>query len=164
MSAVSVPQANANAPRPKANTLYFVKEDFKDVENIASMTHEELENASKSDIAKYCEYLIRSAENSSFILKKFISKADLTYVNASTGDNLLNIAILSGNFKPIDVLLEHKCPRDVANNRGYTAEAFVALNSCHKTVKAIFKKYPLDVKTEEQNDISVHTTVETTPV
>lgn len=149
--------------RPKVNTSHYSEEDFLDVSYIKDLTNEALEKEDKKKIAKYCESLIRSAENSGFVLKKFISKADMSYTCAS-GDNLLNIAILSGNFKPIEVLLEHKCPRNVPNTRGYTAEGFVALTSCHKTVKAIFKKFPVVVKVQEVQDDSVPPTVETTPV
>jgi hypothetical protein len=85
--------AGANNPRPRVNDANFSEENFADVKYVATMTHEELERANKLEIAKYCEFLIRSAENSAFILKKFISKADLSYT-CSTGDNLLNIAIL----------------------------------------------------------------------
>lgn len=149
--------------RPKANTSHYSEKDFFDVSYIKDLTNEELEKEDKKKIAKYCESLIRSAENSGFVLKKFISKADMSYTCAS-GDNLLNIAILSGNFKPIEILLEHKCPRDIPNKRGYTAEGFVALTSCHKTVKSIFKKFTPVVEVQEVQNDSVPSTVETTTV
>lgn len=148
------PQLPGFPPRPElpertlmtANPKYYNPLDFEDV---TSLKEDELEKSDPMVISKYCESLIRSRVNSPTILEKWLSKANLDYVD-SNNNNLLVIAILSNNFKPIDILLKLGCPRNVKNNsHGYSADDLSGFPSCHKTVKEIFKKYTV-VKNKDE--------------
>lgn len=145
-----ITQVEFSRGTPRVNAKYYNPRDFQDVAHIA--TAENLDAIDDNGnrlftlmaISRYCENLIRSGETSRQVLYKHFLKADLCYKNPLTGDNLLNIAILSNNFTAIDNLLLLKCPKNVKNDRGFSAEDFVSFDSCHKTIKFIFKKYSTD--------------------
>ena len=140
--------------RPIVNPKYYDPEYFKDVAYIKDLTEEELAKAESSAISRYCEHLIRSGVNSPYILEKYLGRADLNYVDKNN-NNLLVIAILSNNLKPIDILLKLKCPRDVKNtSHGFSAEDLSSFPSCHRTIREIFKKYPVVVEDEEITQVS----------
>ncbi len=146
----ATPAASAAAAfRPKANPKYYNPQDFEDVLFIKDLNDEELDKAEASAISRYCEHLIRSGVNSPYILQKYLKKANLDYVDKNN-NNLLVIAILSHNFKPVDILLKLGCPRNVKNtSHNFSAEDLSSFPSCHNTIREIFKKYPVVVEEEE---------------
>lgn len=137
----------------RVNPKYYNLKDFKDVmyistvENLDAVDDNGFPVISPMTFSRYCEHLIRSGVNTRKGLYPYIKKADLAYCSPATGDNLLNIAILSGNFTAVDALLLFKCPQDIKNDSGFSSADFVSFDSCSKTVKGIFKKYSdLNVK------------------